>query len=188
MARMPIFISRVPKTERGNSQRLAAKKGKIAFPLRSRRTNCLMSLALSSRAQRGTGAPAVTGHGLVSPAARLQQVLFVELADVEPLHGAAQCLGSLEHDLCVLVVRCRPDNAPSALHRVARLEYARANKYRLRSELHNECRVGGSSDAAGREIRDRQLSILCHPADQFQRRAQLLSFMANLFFPQPREH
>ena len=37
------------------------------------------------------------------PAARLQQILFFELANIKALHRVAQLFGSFEHDFRVLV-------------------------------------------------------------------------------------
>src|SRR5712692_10292336 len=79
---------------------------------------------------------------LLAPA-RLQQLFFLELPDVNPLHGLAELLGSLQHDLGVVEVRGRFHNGAGALVRVARFEDPRAHEDRLGAQVPHQGRVGG---------------------------------------------
>ena len=60
--------------------------------------------------------PRVVASGQL-PAARLQQVLRIELANVQALHGFAQLFGGFEHGLGVLEMRGRFDDGAGALAR-----------------------------------------------------------------------
>src|SRR5579862_7579394 len=68
------------------------------------------------------------------PAARLKQILFVNLADVEALHGLAEFAGCFEDNLRILVMSRCLDDRSCALCRVARFEDARADEHCLGAE------------------------------------------------------
>ena len=58
--------------------------------------------------------------------------------------------------------------------RVLALEDARADEDALGAELHHQRRVGRGGDPAGDEVHDRQLALGRDPADELERRLELL--------------
>src|SRR5690348_12632196 len=116
-----------------------------------------------------------------SPAARLEQIFFFELADVEALHGFAEFVRSFKDFLRVLIIRGGIDDGLGALRRVARFEYAGADKDGFRSELQYERGVRRSRNAAGGEIRHGQLAVRGDMLNEIERSAELLGFVDQLF-------
>src|SRR5712692_12113276 len=88
------------------------------------------------------------------PAAGLQQFLFVELADVNALHGLTQLPGGFEHRLGVVEMGGGLDDGLGALFRIARLEDARADKNSLGTEMTDKRCIRRRRNAASGEIRD----------------------------------
>src|SRR5271156_4671904 len=62
------------------------------------------------------------------PAARLEQFLFVELADIDAAHGFAELFGGFEYGLGVLVVCGGLDDGASAHGGIRGLEDSRADE------------------------------------------------------------
>src|SRR5690348_16659615 len=116
-----------------------------------------------------------------SPAARLEQIFFFELADVEALHGLAEFVRGFEDFFCVLIIGGGIDDGLGALRRVAGFENAGADKDGFRSKLQYERGVRRSGDAAGGKIRHGQLAVRRDMLNKIERRAELLGFMNELF-------
>src|SRR5438093_913131 len=77
------------------------------------------------------------GEGPHSPAARLEQLLLIELGDVYPRHRGPQIFGAFGDDLRVVIVRGGSDDGLGALVGIGRLEDTRANEASFRAQLHD---------------------------------------------------
>src|SRR5215467_297167 len=97
------------------------------------------------------------------PAARLQQVRFLELGGLDARHRLAELLGDAREHVGILVVRGGLHDGAGPRGRIRGLEDPGADEHRLGAELHHESGVGGSGDAARREVRHRQVPALAHP-------------------------
>src|SRR5262245_57869223 len=108
------------------------------------------------------------------PPAGLEELLLRDLRGLEADHRLAQVLRHLGQHVGVLVVRGGLDDGPGSDRRVGRLEDARADEDRLGPELHHERGVRRRGDAAGREVRHRQVAFAGEPADPLVGRPEAL--------------
>src|SRR5271168_1919876 len=118
------------------------------------------------------------------PAARLEQLLFVELANVNAAHGFAQLFGGFEDGLCVLVMGGGFYDGAGANVGVGGFEDAGADENGFGAELHDQGSVRGGGYAAGGEIRDGQLAVPGHVLDEIERGAEGLGFVHELLLAQ----
>src|SRR5690242_5771073 len=95
------------------------------------------------------------------PAAGLEEIFFVHLADVEAFHGVAEFVGGGEDFFRVLIIGGGEDDGFGALGRIAGLENSGADENGFGAKLHHKRGVGGSGDAAGGKIRHGKLAGFC---------------------------
>src|SRR5690242_11575456 len=111
-------------------------------------------------------------HPILSPAALLQHIGFRHCGDCQPFHCADAVLAGFEQNLRIIEVRsCTHDGAGANLGFFCGSEvdgighkYARAYEYGFGAELAYECRVGGSSNAPCRKVRNGELSAFADHA------------------------
>src|SRR5581483_3434341 len=111
------------------------------------------------------------------PSARGEQVFLLELSDVYAAHGLAKLLMRFENGFRILEMRGGFDDGFRARLGIAGLEDAGADKDGLRAKAANESRIGGSGDAAGREIRNGKFAGFGDLTNQIERRAHFLGFV-----------
>src|SRR5215472_13693054 len=81
------------------------------------------------------------------PAARREQILLFELANIQPAHGLAQLLVRFEHRFGIFKVRGRFHDGLRARLRIAGLENPRPYKYRFRTQLAHQRCISRSRDS-----------------------------------------
>ena len=91
------------------------------------------------------------------------------VVDLDAVHGLAESARGVQHLLGLLPVGGGVHDGPGARRGVVALEDARADEHGLGAEGHAQRRVGRRGDAAGGEVRHRQLPVLGHAAHQVDR-------------------
>src|ERR1035437_5447368 len=76
------------------------------------------------------------------PSARLEQILLLDLANVEPLHGLAQFLGGFENGLGILIMRRGLYDGLGALFRIAGFENSRPDENRFGAQMAHQRGIG----------------------------------------------
>src|SRR5262249_55864364 len=122
-----------------------------------------------------------------SPPAILQQLRLGKLRHVETSHCFSELFACFKNNGPVPVMHRGFDYRSRAGGGVRRLEDARADKYRFRSELHAQRCIRRCRDASCCKVGHREPALSRNQSNDLVRRAQILCLAHQLFFSKNRE-